>query len=345
MSAQKRVRVLVIDDSARNRQAIRQALANAQDLEVAGYAGDGDEGLKLVHMLEPDVITLDLEMPRLDGFAFLRLLRSSAPTPVLVVSSHAHRSDVFKAMELGAYDFVSKADGADSHFEEELLEKVRAVELIRAPMRRHVAETPPPAPFVVGIGASTGGPGAIQRMIEGLAVDPNACLLIVQHMPPGFTTAFAERLDRLGPFAVREAADGDVLGPGKAFIAPGGKQLQVKRNGTQLELETVDPLPGERHAPSVDRLFASMAEVLGSRAVAVVLTGMGNDGATGAWAIAHAGGMVLAESKETAVIFGMPGEAIATGAVKKVLPLHELPGALLALGREAGRGPRGPSRG
>lgn len=338
MSGQKKIRVLVIDDSARNRQAIRQALSGAPDLEVAGYAGDGDEGLKMAHVLEPDVITLDLEMPRLDGFAFLRLLRANAPTPVLVVSSHAHRSDVFKAMELGAYDFVSKADGAASRFGEELLEKVRAVELMRAPMRRHAAGVPPASPFVVAIGASTGGPGAIQRLLEGLAVDPHACLVVVQHMPPGFTTAFAERLDRLGPFEVREAADGDVLGPGKAFIAPGGKQLQLKRNGAQLELATVDPLPGERHAPSVDRLFASMAEVLGERAVAVVLTGMGNDGATGAWAVAHAGGTVIAESKETAVIFGMPGEAIATGAVKKVLPLGEIPGALLLLGRAVGKG-------
>jgi two-component system chemotaxis response regulator CheB len=250
------------------------------------------------------------------------------------VSSHAHSSDVFKAMELGAYDFVSKPDGAASQFGEELLEKVRAVGLMREPMRRHTAPAPAPAsmPFVVAIGASTGGPGAIQRILEAMAVDPRACLVIVQHMPPGFTTAFAERLDRLGTFAVREAADGDVLGPGKAFIAPGGKQLLLRRSGDQLELATVDGEPGERHVPSVDRLFGSVAEVLGERAVGVVLTGMGNDGAKGAQAIARAGGLVLAEAKETAVIFGMPGEAIATGAVKRILPLHELPGALLALG-------------
>lgn len=336
--SERGISVLVIDDSARNRQAIRQALAQAAGVEVVGFASDGDEGLKMAHVLAPDVITLDLEMPRLDGFAFLRLLRSTAPAPVLVVSSHAHPSDVFKALELGAYDFVSKTDGTPERFAEALVEKVRAVRWIRGEVRRRGAPEPAASPFVVAVGASTGGPGAIQRLIEALAVEPRACLLIAQHMPAGFTHAFAERLDRLGPFAVREAADQERLGPGKAFIAPGGRDLVVRARSGQLELHTAQPRAGARHAPSVDRLFESVAEALGERAVGVVLTGMGNDGARGAQAIARAGGVVLAESEETAVIYGMPQEAIATGAVKKVLPLPLIAEQLLALGQAMNRG-------
>lgn len=327
----RKIGVLVIDDSARNRQLIRQALAKDPAFDVVGFASDGDEGLKMAHVLQPDVITLDLEMPRLDGFAFLRLLRSRAPTPVLVVSSHAHTSDVFKAMELGAYDFIGKPDVSGPSFEDDLLEKLHAVQFMREPIRPVDTLERPSAPFVIAVGASTGGPGAIQRLLEGLAADPEPCLVIAQHMPSGFTQAFAERLDRLGPYAVREAAEGDVLEAGKAFIAPGGKHLSLRQRNGQVELQVTAAEAGARHAPSVDRLFASVAEVLGSRAVGVVLTGMGNDGARGAKAIADAGGVVFAESQESSVIFGMPQEAIAIGAVKHVLPLSRIPEALLAM--------------
>jgi two-component system chemotaxis response regulator CheB len=188
-------------------------------------------------------------------------------------------------------------------------------------------------PLVVAVGASTGGPPAVQRLLEGLAAEPTPCVLVCQHMPSLFTRAFAERLDRLGPFTVTEAYDGDVVQPGHMYIAPGGRHMVLAERGTKLELHTPPPTPLDKYAPSVDRLFTSVAQVLGSRALAVVLTGMGADGAEGAREVARAGGEVWAESEETAVVFGMPGEAIATGAVQRVLRLGEMGPALAALAK------------
>jgi two-component system, chemotaxis family, protein-glutamate methylesterase/glutaminase len=188
--------------------------------------------------------------------------------------------------------------------------------------------------FVVGIGASTGGPPAVQRLLESLSPEPSMSLLVCQHMPKQFTRAFAERLDRLGPFTVREAQEGDLLAPGHVFIAPGGRQLVVYRQNGQYVLGTPPPTMQDKHAPSVDRLFMSLAEVFGSKTIGVVLTGMGSDGAVGAKVIRKAGGEVWAESEETAVIYGMPQEAVATGAVSRVLPLGEIGPALVELARK-----------
>lgn len=337
----RKISVLVIDDSARNRQLVRASLSGAPDVEVVGHARDGDEGLKMVMVLRPDVVTLDLEMPRLDGFAFLRLLRANLPTPVIVVSSYAHTSDVFKALELGAYDFVGKPD-ADGRggFSDELLEKVRAVRQVRHPRRRHAVHLEQEEPFMVSVGASTGGPAAVQRLLEALGPEPSICVLVAQHMPAGFTRAFAERLDRLGPFSVSEARSGDVPAAGRVFVAPGGKHLTLVRARGQLSLAVVNARPEERHAPSVDVLFESTAKALGPRGVGVVLTGMGSDGAKGARAISEAGGEVLAESEETAVIFGMPKEAIASGAVRRVLSLGLLGEAVRTSARRRRRAER-----
>lgn len=331
-----RITVLVIDDSPHNRRAITQMLETAPDIHVVDRASDGEEGLKKATELHPDVITLDLEMPRLNGFAFLRLLMATAPTPVIVISSYAHKADVFKALELGAYEFIGKPGKTGKeelgHLRAELIEKVRAVRMMKSARKRKVekAKLWIGAPFVVGIGASTGGPPAIQRILEVVAVEPSASLLICQHMPARFTEAFAERLDRIGAFTVREARGGEEVKPGHAFIAPGGKHMTVApRPGGGLQLEVQLPATGDRHAPSVDRLFTSMAKALGSRGLGVVLTGMGSDGAAGAVAIHKAGGEVWAESEDSAVIFGMPKEAIATGVVKRILPLDEIGPALL----------------
>lgn len=341
----RRVTVLVIDDSAANRCAISQVLEAAPDVEVVGRASDGEEGLKLAAAIRPDVITLDLEMPKLDGFAFLRLLMANVPTPVIVISSYAHKSDVFKALELGAFDFIAKPARAGKDdlgiLRAELLEKVRAVRLIRPDARRK--ETPQAtrlsgqgrALLIAAIGASTGGPPAVQRLLEGLAPDAPICLLIAQHMPPKFTQAFAERLDRIGAWSVSEAKEGDVPAAGRVFIAPGGRQLLLANGRAgRFELQTPAPGPQEKHTPSADLLFMSAAKTLGDKALGVVLTGMGSDGAQGSKAIAKAGGQVWAESEQTAVIFGMPREAIATGAVKRVLPLPEI---ALALAIEASK--------
>lgn len=337
--SERPISVLVIDDSAQNRRALTQLLQTAGDIEVVDRASDGEEGLKKAIELKPDVITLDLEMPRLDGFGLLRLLHANAPTPVIVISSYAHKADVFKALELGALDFIAKPRHAGRTELEamrgELLEKIRAVRTMRP--RRGTAPTDS-APLVVAIGASTGGPPAIQSIIESLPAEAKLCLLIAQHMPPRFTEAFAERLDRLGGIRVAEAKDGDTVLAGRAFIAPGGRQLEVVRKGHRLSLKTALPVPLDKHAPSVDRLFQSVARALHDRALGVVLTGMGADGAEGARAIRTAGGEVWAESDETAVIPGMPREAVKTGAVQRVVSLGEIAPALIARSRSRAKG-------
>jgi len=344
MNARPPTTVLVIDDSAHNRRTLKQLLESEPDVQVLDWAADGEEGLRKVVDLRPDVVTVDLEMPRMGGYTFLRLLRSAAPTPAIVISSHTHKADVFKALELGAFDFIARpAKPTTQSLEElrtELLEKVRAARLVRrggarrAPTRlvreREPHEEPP---FIVAVGASTGGPPAVQRLLEALAAEPTCCVLVCQHMPSQFTKAFAERLDSIGPFHVSEAKDGDRLAPGHVFIAPGGRHMLLVEHASQLVLKTPEVGAKDRYVPSVDRLFVSVAKALGARALAVVLTGMGSDGAAGARDVHHAGGEVWAESEETAVVFGMPQEAISTGVVKRVLPLGEIGPALVTLAR------------
>jgi two-component system chemotaxis response regulator CheB len=334
------IRVLVIDDSVANRRAITRLLEAAPGVRVVDRAGDGEEGLRKAIALQPDVITLDLEMPRLDGYGFLRLLAAHAPTPVIVLSSYRHPSDVFKALQLGAFDFVAKpreAKGASMEsVRAELVDKVRSVRFVRRPAAAIAPAAPPAAAprsggagsmEVVALGASTGGPPAVQRVLESLEGLP-VCVLVAQHMPPRFTEAFAQRLDQALPLRVMEARSGDPLEPGRVYIAPGGAQLELAASGARLELLVSRPAPADRHAPSVDRLFHSLAEHLGPRARAVVLTGMGEDGARGVEALGRAGAEVWAEAEATAVVFGMPQAAIATGRVNRVLPLDALGPAL-----------------
>ena len=269
MNTPRPISVLVIDDSPGNRRTLSQMLESAPDVEVVGRASDGEDGLRQAAALRPDVITLDLEMPKLDGFAFLRLLMANVPTPVIVISSYAHKSDVFKALELGAFDFIGKPAS-----KAELLEKIRAVRLIRPDPRRASPErtaparksTPEPRLLIAAIGASTGGPPAVQRLVEAVAPEIPMCLLVTQHMPPRFTQAFAERLDRIGAWSVSEARDGDVPAPGRVFIAPGGKNLVLgqTRSG-KLELRTPVPKLTDKHTPSVDAMFHSVAALMKDR--------------------------------------------------------------------------------
>jgi two-component system, chemotaxis family, protein-glutamate methylesterase/glutaminase len=326
------IRVLVIDDSASNRRAITQILESAPGVEVVDRASDGDEGLKKAEALAPDLITVDLEMPRLDGFTFLRLLRARRPTPVLVISSYAHRRDVFRALELGAVDFVAKPERGKGSLEAvraELLEKVRLVRQLKpAPpplpqaRGRPVKGAPGEEPAIVAIGASTGGPQAVHRVLAALK-GVRACVLIAQHMPALFTNAFAERLEQAVKQPVSEAQGGERVFAGGAYVAPGGRHLELVRQDGVLRLKVSAPQAADKHAPSVDRLFESVASS-GARAHAVVLTGMGTDGAKGASAVAKAGGVVWAESDKTAVVAGMPQAAMKTGHVSFVLPLEEL---------------------
>jgi two-component system chemotaxis response regulator CheB len=345
------IRLLVVDDSAYNRRNIAEVFAAHPEVEVVGRAADGEEALRLATSLKPDVITLDLEMPRMDGFTFLRILMSKQPTPVIVVSSYSQKENVFKALELGALDFVAKPDRQISpdavEVRDQILAKVLLVRSLRptfAPSpnsarrptsgawssdgRPRALDAPPSsrtplaAPkYLVAIASSTGGPSALLELFGRLPLSLSAAFVIAQHMPDKFTRAFAERLDRRGAVRTNEGQDGDVLAQRTGFVCPGRQCMEVVEGAGQFRIRVVAPTADDRYVPSADRLFRSVAKAVGSRAIGVVLTGMGDDGLEGARAIRAAGGLVVAESAETAVVYGMPGAVARAGAASKVLPL------------------------
>jgi two-component system chemotaxis response regulator CheB len=342
------VRVLVVDDSAYNRRTIIKMLESLPGVEVIGYACDGEEALRKVIDLKPDLVTLDLEMPRMDGFTFLRIVMQSRPTPVIVVSARSEDANVFKALEFGAVEFVAKPSARISpelfNIRDDLLHKVR--EIARTDMskvlRRSVPERPQsirsvpragsrvelPVELVV-IGASTGGPPALQAIFSAIQRSIPVAFAVSQHMPPGFTRAFAERLNKGSALEILEARSGDVVRPGQVLVAPGGRNLVFRRSGTDVVAHVVEPTADQRYVPSVDAMFESASTIFGARLLGVVLTGMGNDGARGTAVIKAGGGQAIAEAEETSVVFGMPKEAIATGKVDKVVPLPQVCGEIL----------------
>jgi two-component system chemotaxis response regulator CheB len=339
------LRVLVVDDSAYNRRNISDILGGRDDVEVVGKAGDGDEALRLVSQLKPDAITLDLEMPRMDGFTFLRILMAKQPTPVVVVSSYSNKENVFKALELGAIDFVAKPDRQftpDPAIRSEILNKVLLVRNLRPlsmpaaqrpsapmPMRGDAAPATTPrasAPprYIVGIASSTGGPSALLDVFSRLPERFPGAILIAQHMPDKFTKTFAERLDKKGAIRVVEAQDGDAVTSRRAYVCPGKQSMElVSGSGglSDLRVRVGPPSPADRYCPSADRLFRSLAQVAGARTIGVILTGMGDDGVAGGRAIRAAGGSIIAESEETAVVYGMPGAAVRAGVASEVMAL------------------------
>jgi two-component system chemotaxis response regulator CheB len=339
-------RVLLVEDSAAMRATLGRILEEVCGAVVVGAASDGEEALREALRLRPDLVFLDLQMPRMDGFTFLRLLMARRPTPVVVVSAQSSRTDVFKALELGALDFVAKPEdgAAPEALRDALVEKCALLRALRI-QNLSPGEEAPGAPrraaggaepaAVVAIGASTGGPHAVQRLLAALPVDVGAGFLVAQHMPERFTAAFAERLARTTPFSVQEAAGDEVVAAGRVLVAPGGRHLEVRRDA-QGALRTVvlPPAPGAlpQPVPSVDRLFLSVAREVGRRAVGVVLTGMGQDGRAGVSAIKRAGGLTLAESEESAVVYGMPQAAVESGAVDEVLPLEAIAARITRLG-------------
>lgn len=336
------LRVLVVDDSAYNRKNIADILSGSDDIDVVGKAGDGDEALRLTAQLKPDVITLDLEMPRMDGFTFLRILMARQPTPVVVVSSYAAKENVFKALELGAIDFVAKPDRQfqpDAAIRTEILNKVLLVRSLRVLAAATAVRPALPAParvveaaprsgaiprYIVGIAASTGGPSALLDIFGRLPERFPGALLIAQHMPDKFTRTFAERLDKKGAVRVVEAQEGDPVAARRAYVCPGKQSMVVTSPGggfVDLRVRLGPQAAGERYCPSGDRLLRSIAQIGGSRTIGVILTGMGDDGALGARAIRENGGIVIAESEATAVVYGMPGSAVRAGLVNEELPL------------------------
>lgn len=340
MTESRPLRVLVIDDSAYSRRTIVQLLERSPLVEVVDVARDGEEALRKALDLDLDLITLDLEMPRMDGFTLLRILMAQKPTPVLVVSGLAGKEDVWKALELGAVDFVTKptrrAAPELATIEVELLRKVLAVGEMRIDRVRERITHPPSAARdsgkaaqrVVVLGASTGGPAALMQLFGALRAEASCAFLVAQHMPEGFTRSFADRLARTTPFRAREAETGMTPEPGSILVAPGGRHLELEAQGGRIVTRVAGAGPAERFAPSVDRLFASAAKCYGADLLGVVLTGMGDDGAAGALAVKRAGGNVIAESEETAVVYGMPRQAVRIGAVDAVLPLHAIPDAI-----------------
>ncbi len=337
------VRVLVVDDSAVVRKIFAQELARDPELEVVGTAPDPYVARDKIIRLRPDVITLDIEMPRMDGLTFLRKLMASFPLPVIVVSSltPAGGDMALEAMDRGAVEVMCKPGAAYSvgDMSVELVDKIKAAARAGVPRVRHTGRVPPvpAAPLalirttnkIVAIGASTGGTEALRQVLTQF---PNNApgTLVVQHMPEHFTRSFAERLDQLCAVEVREATDGDTVTPGKVLIAPGNKHLMLRRSGAfYLARVQTGPLVC-RHRPSVDVLFNSVARCAGRNAVGIILTGMGADGAVAMRRMRDAGAYNIAQDEATCVVFGMPREAIEQGAVHHVVPLEQIPEQLFA---------------
>lgn len=341
-------RVLLVDDSAFVRRATERMLGPLPGVTVVGGARDGEEALAQVRALRPDLVIMDVEMPGMDGIAALESIMRECPTPVLLLSSHtqAGAEITLRALEAGAVDFMDKGAGTgmDIHALAPLLrEKVGAALRARTVPRAAPPHPPRPSPRndgkataarpgryeVVAIGSSTGGPRALAELVPALPAGFSAAVVIAQHMPHGFTETLAERLDRRSPLRVAEARDGDAVVPGTVLIAPGGRQMGVKRaaDGTLSIRLWDDPL--SLHKPCVDALFDSVARAAGSAAVGVVLTGMGSDGAEGLARIRAAGGRGFVESARTAVIDGMP--AAARGSAERDVDLEEMAGVLAAI--------------
>ena len=333
------IRTLIVDDSAFMRKLLSDLFTGEKDFVVVDTARNGKEAVEKTKLLRPDLVTLDVEMPIMDGLEALRLIMQETPTPVMMVSSltKAGADATMRALDLGAVDFIAKTNGPISSIQDirqEILAKAReAVRVnVRHLARPQAAPTLPRTvlPFggaqgtdkIIAIGTSTGGPRALQEIITRLPKNLPCGVLIVQHMPPGFTRSLAERLNSLSDVQVKEAEPNEPIRPGWVYIAPGDHHMRVERNGAQKILRlTQDPLIGG-HRPAVDPMFDSVAQAYGKQTVAVLLTGMGHDGAQGMKKIKESQGFTIAEDQSTSVVFGMPKSAIELGVVDRVVPLQ-----------------------
>lgn len=342
-----KTKVLIVDDSAYTRQTLKKILEEVSSLEVVGIASDGIDAMAKTLRLRPDIITLDFEMPEMDGFSFLRWLMKERPTPVIMVSSHADSKTVFKALELGAVDFIAKPTRRASvelqTIEKDLIRKIKGIKDIRLDVLSRnlellksdeIVTTPEVrnkqhAIDVVAIGSSTGGPAALQIILTRLPSDFQSAILVSQHMPKGFTGPLAERLDRLSQLKIKEAEEGDQICKGTVYVCPGGVHLGISQKKQELVIALKEGKLTDKYTPSVDYMMTSAAEHYGASAMGVILTGMGNDGRSGMLEIKTKGGYTIAEAESSAVVFGMPGEAIKNGAVETVLPISEIPSAII----------------
>ena len=347
MSA-KPIRVLVVDDSALMRKVIPQILESDNSIQVVGTAIDGNFGLKKLDELRPQVVTLDLEMPGMGGLEMLKEIMRRQKVPVIVVSSHSTQgaSVTLKALSLGAFDFVAKPTDVSTRMQEiarELISKIKAAAQSRGiqiqsemefplpvPRQKHKPGAPKEPTKIVSIGISTGGPQSLQYMLAQFPADFPGSIVVVQHMPEGFTDMFARRLDECCSLNVKEAQSGDLLHAGRVLICPGSRHIKVKKLPLGDIVILSDDPPVNGHRPSADVMFKSVAEEFGSKALGVLMTGMGEDGANGLGMIKASGGMTIAQGEQSCVVFGMPKAAIERGHAMRVVDLDALAGAIQA---------------
>lgn len=335
------IRILIVDDSAFMRRALSKMLEDDPEIQVVGAARDGVEALEKVQELDPDIVTLDVEMPRMDGLEALRRIMATGPRPVLMVSSLTEEGAevTLQALDLGALDFIPKHLEGNVldivNIEATLREKVRVLGRRKVrPASAPVRPPPPPEPRFrpvrlgparfLAIGASTGGPPALQTLFGGFTKKLPVPVIVVQHMPKSFTGPFARRLGQAGPLEVKEAETGDRLEPGRGFVAAGGSHLVVRREGARLVLQVTEQPTGTLHKPSVDVTFRSVADVIGPGVLSVMLTGMGSDGMEGVKALKSKGASAIAQSAASCVVYGMPRAVVEAGLADLVLPIEEM---------------------
>lgn len=345
------IRVLVVDDSPFMRRAIIRMITSEPGIEIVGQAANGAEAIPLIASLRPDVVTMDVEMPVMDGLTALKRIMAEQPLPILIMSTltQAGSSAALQALELGAFDFVPKPESSMLDVftvQHELISKIKEAS------RPRLTSSFRPAPFsappmrdeprldpvieVVAIGISTGGPPALQAVLPQLPSDLPVPVVVVQHMPPGFTRSLAERLDKLSGVRVKEAEQGEMLEAGTVYIAPAGWHLTAKAEGRGASLQLIDSSDSKLwHKPSVDVLMTSVATIFGARALGLIMTGMGNDGTAGARAMKRAGAQIWAQDEETSVVYGMPRAVFEAGVVDKVLPLPRIGPELTRLFRQS----------
>ncbi len=348
-----KTRVLIVDDSALIRSVLREIVASQPDMEVVGVAPDPLVAREMIRERNPDVLTLDVEMPKMDGLDFLERLMRLRPMPVVMVSSLTERGSetTLRALELGAVDFVAKPklaiESGMRDYTGLIADKLRSAARAKVQARSRAPSSAGPLPALrdplssseklIIVGASTGGTEAIRAFLQQM---PSDCpgILIVQHMPEGFTRSFAQRLDGLCRISVKEAEDGDRVLPGHAYLAPGHSHLLLAKSGANYVTRLDQGPPVNRHRPSVDVLFASAATGAGRNALGVILTGMGKDGAAGMLKMREAGAVNFAQDEASCVVYGMPREAVAIGAVHEIAPLDQLPARVLGqLAKDGGR--------